>query len=296
MRIVAATLVTWAALCCVASAQPSADESRDREARSLFEAGRTAFEQGRYENAFDYFQRAYELSPRPAFLYNIGSAADRLRRDEEALEAFEEYLRRAPEAANRAAVQARVTVLQRAIAARQPAEPPPEQPVEPVEPSDDEVSAAATIEPELPGEPDVLPTEPAPVDDGEGASSGMSPIIGIVVAGVGVVAAGLGIAAIADVEGEADGVEAQRETVANECRSGVPSTVCEERRSLVNGNVESINSRWTLGWVGVSVGAALIAGGVVLLVLSGSSDEESLEAGELGCGPTFGGVLCAGRF
>ncbi|MCX7807199.1 MAG: tetratricopeptide repeat protein, partial [Deltaproteobacteria bacterium] len=78
-----------------------ADEAKDQEARALFQAGQVAFEDGRFEDALQYFRRSYELSGRPALLYNIGLAADRLRRDEEALSAFERYLAEVPDARNR---------------------------------------------------------------------------------------------------------------------------------------------------------------------------------------------------
>src|SRR5690242_5370362 len=106
-----------------AAAQPPAQPPRqeaqaidDEEARGLFRAGAAAFEAGRYEDALSDFQRAYDRSPRGALLYNVGTAADRLRRDRDALAAFEQYLREVPDAANRAAVESRVAVLREAIA------------------------------------------------------------------------------------------------------------------------------------------------------------------------------------
>jgi tetratricopeptide (TPR) repeat protein len=80
-------LVIALALSAVAHAQSAevdpfaAAESHDEEARALFQAGRRAFADARYEDALDRFRSAYELSHRPELLYNIGHAADRLRRD-----------------------------------------------------------------------------------------------------------------------------------------------------------------------------------------------------------------------
>lgn len=67
--------------------------ARDAEARGLFEAGRAAFADGRFEDARDYFRRSSELSRRDALLYNIGTAEDRLRNDAAALAAFEGFMR-----------------------------------------------------------------------------------------------------------------------------------------------------------------------------------------------------------
>src|SRR5262245_50171249 len=87
----------------------------DREARTLFEQGRVAYEEGRYRDAWDYFRQAYLLSKRPALLYNVGQAADRLRKDREALEAFRMYLAQVPQAENRREVENRVRALEQQV-------------------------------------------------------------------------------------------------------------------------------------------------------------------------------------
>jgi tetratricopeptide (TPR) repeat protein len=95
------------------------EERVDEEARSLFHAGESAFSQGRYEAALEHFQAAYELSPRPELLFNIGNTAERLRREEEALEAYRRYLAAQPDAENRAQVEARIQIIENAIAERE---------------------------------------------------------------------------------------------------------------------------------------------------------------------------------
>jgi tetratricopeptide (TPR) repeat protein len=86
-------------------------EPGEEEARARFVAGRIAFGEGRYEDALADFTRAYELSGKPELLYNIGHTADRLRHDEEALEAFERFLELMPEHEARDEVERRVAVL-----------------------------------------------------------------------------------------------------------------------------------------------------------------------------------------
>jgi tetratricopeptide (TPR) repeat protein len=103
------------------SAEPPTSRGTDDEARSLFEAGSVAFEEGRFENAMSYFRQAHSLSHRPALLYNIAMTADRLRHDEEALEAYRAYLEAVPDAPQRASVVARIDILEQAIASRAPA-------------------------------------------------------------------------------------------------------------------------------------------------------------------------------
>jgi tetratricopeptide (TPR) repeat protein len=95
---------------------PSPEEVRDEQARALFEQGRTAFAEARFADALEFFRRAHALSQRHVLLYNIGQAADRLRLDREALEAFDLYLAEVPDAPNRVEVETRVGVLRETIA------------------------------------------------------------------------------------------------------------------------------------------------------------------------------------
>lgn len=104
-------------LSCAAPAVVAAQEvDHDEEARNLNAAGRSAFDDGRFEEALEYFERAHELSGRSMILFNIGSALDRLRRDPEAADAYREYLDRVPSAPNRAEVEARLAAIERALA------------------------------------------------------------------------------------------------------------------------------------------------------------------------------------
>ena len=155
-----------------AEAQTTADE----EARALFEAGRLAFSRGRYEQALGHFQEAYELSHRSALLYNIGTTLDRLRRDEEAIEAFEQFLEAEPDSQYAAEVEERVRIL------RANAEP------------DLSPEAVATASESDPG----ATAPPAGSDSDSGGSDSIVKkwwfwtIIGVVVVGAGV---GIGVGA-----------------------------------------------------------------------------------------------------
>ena len=99
-----------------AAAVPTPEEARDTQARELFEQGRAAFTAARFAEALDLFRQAYALSERHALLYNIGQAADRLRLDRDALEAFDRYLAEIPDAENRIEVETRIGVLRETIA------------------------------------------------------------------------------------------------------------------------------------------------------------------------------------
>ena len=67
-------------------------EADDAAAREQFVLGRAAYRGANYDAALVYFTRAYDLSGRSELLYNVGISADRLGRDEKAIEAFEKYL------------------------------------------------------------------------------------------------------------------------------------------------------------------------------------------------------------
>jgi tetratricopeptide (TPR) repeat protein len=128
----------------------------DEEARALFEAGRLAHAQGRYAEAVERFQRAYDLSKRAPLLYNIAVALDRLRRDEEALHNFEEFVRLDPNSEYIPAARERIVFLRQAIEERKGSATAPPPTV--VAPTPEETARAAA-----PSGPS--PTDP--IDQGE---------------------------------------------------------------------------------------------------------------------------------
>ena len=145
MGVVLGALVTPA----LGNAQDSTQ--LDEAARLTFESAREAFVAGDYETALARFRQAYELSARPGLLYNIAQTLDRLRRDEETVTALREYLEAAPDAPNRAEVEARIRVLERAIAERGTTAPSPDP---------DPSTGTST------GSQGTAPPPPPPEDDG----------------------------------------------------------------------------------------------------------------------------------
>ncbi|MBX7193953.1 MAG: tetratricopeptide repeat protein [Sandaracinaceae bacterium] len=115
-----ATTALWLPSSAKAQEQ-SPSERRDTEARLLFEAGRLAFSEGRFDEALGHFRRAYELSERPDLLYNVGTAADRAGQREEAVAAYEQYLATAADIENRPIIESRLVILRREIAELQAA-------------------------------------------------------------------------------------------------------------------------------------------------------------------------------
>jgi tetratricopeptide (TPR) repeat protein len=107
------------ALLCTPSIALADDAPDDTVGREYFERGRAAFEEADYESALAYFRHAYELSGRAELQYNIGVAADRLQREDEALHAFRRYLEETKEPTREAEVRQRIDALERTIAQRE---------------------------------------------------------------------------------------------------------------------------------------------------------------------------------
>jgi len=103
---------------CAWPVRAEVSDAQDREARKLFEAGEVAYAEARYERSLKYFQEAYALSQRHILLYNVGTSLDRMGRDQEAIDAYLEYLDKVPGAKNEAAVRERIRQLEARVAER----------------------------------------------------------------------------------------------------------------------------------------------------------------------------------
>jgi tetratricopeptide (TPR) repeat protein len=111
-------LAVWLAFMASSGARAQSSKSRDEiiaQAKNAFHAATRAYENGDFERALADFRRAYELTGSVDLLYNIATVSDRLRLDEEALEAYEGYLEARPSSADREHVEGRIDVLRAAI-------------------------------------------------------------------------------------------------------------------------------------------------------------------------------------
>lgn len=100
----------------------SSRDARIAEAKRAFAAATGAYAEGDFETALERFQRAYELTGSPDLLYNIATVSDRMRRDAEALAAYEGYLAARPKSVDREHVEGRIDVLRAAIETQKRAE------------------------------------------------------------------------------------------------------------------------------------------------------------------------------
>lgn len=70
------------------------------EARRLYDVGATAYKEGRYQDALDAFEQAYEKKPLPEFKYNMGASLEKLGRKYAAADRYSEYAKEKPDASD----------------------------------------------------------------------------------------------------------------------------------------------------------------------------------------------------
>src|SRR3974390_1169709 len=108
----------------------AATPSATKEAERLFRQSNIEFNAGDFEKALRDATQAYELDPKPGFLYNLGQCHKALHHWERAEFFYRGYLREKPDASNRVAVEALIAQMvakqkEEAAAAAGPAVPPP---------------------------------------------------------------------------------------------------------------------------------------------------------------------------
>jgi len=96
-RRIAAVLVA-ASLCVLQSPLSAAADPAEERARAEFKRGSTAYDLGRFEEARQAYETAYELKPLPGFLYNIGQCYRQLGNYERAIFFYKRFLSLAPAA------------------------------------------------------------------------------------------------------------------------------------------------------------------------------------------------------
>jgi tetratricopeptide (TPR) repeat protein len=106
------------------------------QAKKLFEKGMLLYDLRKFDQAIEQFDQAYQLYPQPAFLYNIAQAHRLAGRGREAIGFYQNYLRRMPDAPNRAEVEGHIAALTKEAAAgsapgARAAEPPSGPPLRP---------------------------------------------------------------------------------------------------------------------------------------------------------------------
>jgi len=116
MRLKLATTVV--VLLAVSAASPALAQSREdaREARRHMEIGQEYYLQERWQEAATEFLAAQEIRPHPVFVHNAAMAYHRLGAATEAITLYRQYLDLSPGASDRADVEERIRLLERAAA------------------------------------------------------------------------------------------------------------------------------------------------------------------------------------
>lgn len=136
----AVVAITALVLCAVAPAMSRAESEAEKkqQAKEHYEMATRLYDVGKYGEAIAEYEQAYLLIEDAALLFNIGQAYRLWERPDDAIRAYKNYLRRRPEASNRADVERKIADLERVIDERRrsaPDQPPQQvQPVAPISP------------------------------------------------------------------------------------------------------------------------------------------------------------------
>lgn len=125
MRVLAALVVV------LGLGTPARAHDRESRARALYAQGKEAYERGEYQASYDAFRESFQLSHKPALLYNIASALQGLKRPHDAAEALRSFLRLVPDDPDRPEIERRIATLeeeQRLLDAERRATAPPPPP------------------------------------------------------------------------------------------------------------------------------------------------------------------------
>src|SRR5260370_22998195 len=107
--------------------QPTAQPAPE-DARVLFDRGTTLYALGRYADAAPLFERAFELKPDPALLYNAAQAHRLAGHSQRALTLYQSYLQLYGDTDRQTEIEARIRQLKDTIAAERRAALPSPSP------------------------------------------------------------------------------------------------------------------------------------------------------------------------
>jgi tetratricopeptide (TPR) repeat protein len=93
------------------------------KAAAAYQLGREAFAAKRFEEARGHFEKAYLLDPSPVLMFNLARACEEMGDAAKAIEYFQLYLDRQPDAADRPDIERRIRVMQAIVGRERPVEP-----------------------------------------------------------------------------------------------------------------------------------------------------------------------------
>ncbi|HEX4404637.1 MAG TPA: tetratricopeptide repeat protein [Polyangia bacterium] len=259
-----------------------------QEMKQLYERATRAYDVGKYNEAIEEYQKAYEIGGDPPMLYNIAQAYRLNDQPTEALRFYRRYLQRAPSARNREDVERKIAELEKSVEDKRKAAAAVTPPPAPVTPPAPVVTAPPPAPVPVPapapadatvggGVPATIASPPAaPVEE----QSSTRAIISWSVLGAGVVTAGVGAVF---------GILAKQKSnsVTNMSSSNPPVEF--------NPQLEHDGKVYNNLFIGLTIaGGAVAATGVVLLLTGGSSAEAPAAAPPATAQATFIPWLGAG--
>jgi tetratricopeptide (TPR) repeat protein len=160
-----ATLVLCAAVPVAARAESEAEKKQ--QAKEHYEMATRFYDVGKYGEAIAEYEQAYLLVEDAALLFNIGQAYRLWDRPEDAIRAYKNFLRRRPDAGNRADVERKIADLEKLVEERRrglPGQPTPApvQPAQPISPPGPGLAPGAEGPAPVPGGPASLAPAAAP--------------------------------------------------------------------------------------------------------------------------------------
>jgi tetratricopeptide (TPR) repeat protein len=156
----------------------AAEDRPSKWAKTLSDEAAKQFDLGEYEQALQSYKAAYLEKPDPVFLFNIGQCYRLLGKPEEAAGAYKSYLRKRPDAPNRALVEQFIGDAERAIRDRTA---PPTGTVAPESPKPE------TKPPEVVAPPIPAPRHHRKLGIALAAAGGVVAIVGAALVGYGTV-------------------------------------------------------------------------------------------------------------
>jgi Tetratricopeptide repeat len=288
------SLASWLSPCLARAAELSPQQKL--EMKQLYERATRAYDVGKYAEAIEYYQKAYEIGGDPPMLYNIAQSYRLNDQPADAVRFYRRYLQRAPSARNKDDVERKIGELEKIVEERRraqlaapppspPATPPPSTtgpgvtppPVQPAPtPSTTTPTEGATTAPE-----DGTPSTPT---EGDASSGHVQRIIGWSLVGLGTAAA---VGAV--IEGFIAKSNSDKVTSASQSMGKMEFDASWEMKGK-NANTAMIG-------LAIGAGAAVVAGVIVVLTAPSSSEATPAEAapGVATVAPWLGvGVVGAG--
>jgi len=253
--------MTRALVILLVCATPAFAQKMD-DARQHFKAGKTLQDAGKFAEAADEYQAAYDLDPRPAMLFNIAQAHRLAGHKQLAVDFYKRYLQAQPDGAGAREARQWTAELTRQLEAERPVTPPPTRPDPP------------PITP--PATPTLAPPSQQPEHPPQAPSSGRRLRLAGIAAGVaGLAAVGAGVAFAFKARSAQDTIDGH--TMGPWTGAEMDAFYAGQR-----------DNRYMIA--SYAAGGALIATGAVLFVLGSRKHVMPLAP------PRGGGLAVGGRF